>query len=68
MVDFGGNDVVSLTSLRTNRISGPRNFRSSAKKDFFNTIGTKQTGRGLARMSASEGSADIAKSVNVLDL
>src|SRR6266481_5139489 len=29
---------------------------------------TKQTGRRLARMSASEGSADIAKSVGVLDL
>src|SRR5947209_5980733 len=36
--------------------------------DFCNKIGTKQTGRRLARMSASEGSADIAKSVSVLDL
>jgi hypothetical protein len=33
----------SLTSPRTNRISGPRNFRSLVKKDFFNTIGQKQT-------------------------
>ena len=30
--------------------------------------GPKQTCRKLARMSASEGSADIAKSVSVLDL
>jgi hypothetical protein len=30
--------------------------------------GTKKTGRRLARMSASEGSADIAKPVSLLDL
>jgi hypothetical protein len=34
----------------------------------ISAVGTKQTGRRLARMSASEGSADIAKSVSVLDL
>ena len=28
----------SLTSQRTSRISGLRNFRSLVKKDFFNTI------------------------------
>jgi hypothetical protein len=33
----------SLTSPHTNRISGPKNFRSLVKKDFFNTIGQKQT-------------------------
>ena len=31
-------------------------------------VGTLQAGRRLARMSASEGSPDIAKSVSVLDL
>jgi hypothetical protein len=29
----------SLTSPRAERISGPEKFRSSAEKDFFNTIG-----------------------------
>jgi hypothetical protein len=33
----------SLTSQRLRCISGPENFRSSAKKDFFNTIGAKRT-------------------------
>jgi hypothetical protein len=28
----------SLTSQRERRTSGPENFQSSAKKDFFNTI------------------------------
>jgi hypothetical protein len=36
----------SLTSPRTNRISGPKNFRSLVKKDFFNTIDPKQTSKG----------------------
>jgi hypothetical protein len=30
--------VWSLTSLRTKSISGPRKFRSSPLKDFFNSI------------------------------
>jgi hypothetical protein len=29
----------SLKSLRVRRTSGPENFQSLAKKDFFNTIG-----------------------------
>jgi hypothetical protein len=33
----------SLTSQRTSRISGPKNFRSIVKKDFFNTIDPNQT-------------------------
>src|SRR5258708_7021664 len=37
----------SLTSPRTNRISGPKNFRSLVKKDFFNTIGTFRTCRDV---------------------
>ena len=32
----------SLTSQRDRRTSGPENFQSSAKKDFFNTIGAKR--------------------------
>ena len=32
----------SLTPQRERRTSGPENFQSSAKKDFFNTIGTKR--------------------------
>jgi hypothetical protein len=31
----------SLTSPRAKRISGPKKFRSSPKKDFFNTIRAK---------------------------
>jgi len=33
----------------------------------MSAIGTKQTGRRLARMSASEGNADIAKSMGIPD-
>jgi hypothetical protein len=33
----------SLNSQRGTRTSGPKNFQSSAKKDFFNTIGAKRT-------------------------
>jgi len=33
----------SLTSWRVRRASGPENFRSSAKKDFFNTIRQKRS-------------------------
>jgi hypothetical protein len=33
----------SLTSPRAKRISGPKKFRSSPKKDFFNTIGHNRT-------------------------
>jgi len=32
--------IWSLTSLRVKRISGSKNFRSTAQRDFFNTIGT----------------------------
>jgi hypothetical protein len=32
----------SLTSQRARRTSGPENFQSQAKKDFFNTIGAKR--------------------------
>src|SRR5258705_10854280 len=33
----------SLTSLRAKGTSGPENFQSSAKKDFFNTIRQKRS-------------------------
>jgi hypothetical protein len=33
----------SLTSPRTKRISGPEKFRTSARKDFFNSICQKAT-------------------------
>jgi len=33
----------SLTLQREGRTSGPENFCSSVKKDFFNTIGAKRT-------------------------
>src|SRR6266478_1838153 len=36
----------SLNSQRGTRTSGPKNFQPSAKKDFFNTIGTFRTCRG----------------------
>jgi hypothetical protein len=37
----------SHMSPRTKRTSGPEKFRSSAKKDFFNTICQKQIGGNL---------------------
>jgi hypothetical protein len=40
----------SLTSQRERCISGPENFQSSAKKDFFNTTGAK---RKLAKLLTS---------------
>ena len=36
----------SLNSQRGTRTSGPKNFQSSAKKDFFNTIGRVGMWRG----------------------
>src|SRR5450759_4299173 len=42
----------SLTSPRAKRISGPKKFRSSAKEDFFNTIGTSRTRRDVGVESA----------------
>jgi hypothetical protein len=33
----------SLTSQRERRASDPENFKSSAKRDFFNNIGAKRT-------------------------
>jgi len=43
----------SLTWQRERRTSGPENFQSSAKKDFFNTIGTFQTWPTERAMSVS---------------
>jgi hypothetical protein len=42
----------SLTSLRTKRISGVRKFRSSAPKDFRNSIPRKQTSEPSSVVSA----------------
>jgi hypothetical protein len=36
----------SRTSSRAKRISGPKKFRSSPEKDFFNTIDPKRTNGG----------------------
>ena len=41
VVAFALDDVVPLKSPRVRRTSGPGDFQSSAKKDFFNTIGEK---------------------------
>jgi hypothetical protein len=41
----------SLTSLRLGRNSGAKKFRSSTRKDFFNSIGTKRTNRAGLAMS-----------------
>jgi hypothetical protein len=46
----------SLASPRAKRISGPKKFRSSPKKDFFNTIGAKRTSRQNAYASEVPGS------------
>ena len=35
----------SLTSQRVRRTSGPENFQSSTKKDFFNTIRQERKSR-----------------------
>jgi hypothetical protein len=48
----------SLTSPRADRISGPEKFHSSAREDFFNSIGTFRTRWGELTMSAPEGRAD----------
>src|SRR5882724_4443293 len=62
----------SLTSQRERRTSGAENFQSSAKKDFFNTIGTKRPFGRLAKSananlqtSAPNRSSSI-KSVQIL--
>jgi hypothetical protein len=39
---FLSEAIWSLTSLRAKRISGPKKFRSSGGKDFFNTIRQEQ--------------------------
>jgi hypothetical protein len=49
----------SPTSPRLERISGPEKFCSSAKKDFFNTIGPKPTSPIQPMTCASERQADI---------
>jgi len=49
----------SLTLPREKRISGPRNFRSSAKEDFFNNIGTKRTSSNVRGQVANGGKADM---------
>ena len=47
----------SLTSPPAKRISGPKKFRSSAKKGFCNTIGAKRTfAESPCRLSAKGGS------------
>jgi hypothetical protein len=38
---FLSETMWSLTSTRAKRISGPKKFRPSGEKDFFNTIGAK---------------------------
>src|SRR6266403_3349976 len=35
--------MLSLTSRRAERTSGPEKFRRSVKEDFFNTLGQKRT-------------------------
>src|SRR6202022_4219337 len=47
--------MLSLTSSRVGRTSGAEKFRSSAKKGFFKSIGTKLTCHPVQRTSADEG-------------
>jgi hypothetical protein len=58
----------SLTSPRAKRINGPKKFRSSPKKDFFNAIGQKQTSSLLPRISASIQKADMQKNTLLKEL
>jgi hypothetical protein len=55
--------IWSLTPPRPKRISGPKRFYSSPKKDFFNTIGTKRTWRDVWHRSGRF-KADIGASNN----
>jgi hypothetical protein len=48
------------TSPRAERISGPETFRSSARKDFFNSIGTNRTNRVGLMMSVVRGRREVA--------
>src|SRR6476646_8390281 len=51
---FVRNNEAPLTSPNTKRISGPRKFRSSPKKDFCNNIGTFRTSRFVERPLRSD--------------
>jgi len=51
----------SLTSPREGRTSGPKKFRLSTRKDFFNSIGQTRTSRLACRMSVSPPRADIPR-------
>jgi hypothetical protein len=57
--DIAMSQLWSLTSRYAKRISGPEKFRSSARKDFFNSIGTKRTWQAGLTMSAVGGKADL---------
>jgi hypothetical protein len=52
----------SLISPRAKRVSGPGEFWSSSQKDFFNTIGAKQTSTGQddTTLSTRNGHQDFA--------
>ena len=52
--------IWSLTSPNSKRISGPKKFRSSAKKDPFNTICHKQTFGSMSYRSDLEISRELA--------
>jgi hypothetical protein len=43
------------------RISGSGKFRSSPRKDFFNSIGTNRTNRDVRCTVAIDGKADMAR-------
>jgi hypothetical protein len=58
----------SLTSQRVRRTSGPGNFQSSAKKDFFNTIGTKRTWRDVCYESGMRMPAQPVDATQALNL
>ena len=64
--DGEGPEPHNIRSVPAARRRGDRLIAIAALHE--SAIGPKQTCRKLARMSASEGSADIAKSVSVLDL
>ena len=49
----------SLTPQHVRRTSGPENFQSSAKKDFFNTIGAFRTWAAALTESVDPAKADI---------
>ena len=58
---FLSETMWSLTSMRAKRIGGPKKFRPSGEKDFFNKIGTSRTWSDVRLESANRSQADVIR-------